>query len=491
MDITKVGVIGVGVMGSMLALLLAENGVEVSVYDRSEPNLLAAAEKAKEAGLASKVQVCRGYDELCGSFSSRKVFLFSLPHGGPGDGVLQTLQPHLNKGDIVIDCSNENFRVTQKRQAILESRGVSYIGMGVSGGFSGARHGPSMMPSGEDWALDLLIPLLIKIAAKDDQGRSCVTKIGSGGSGHYVKMIHNGIEHGMMSALCEAWELMDKCLKMNSDDIGEVFDDWCSRGELDKNFLVTISGPVCRAKDIDGNVLLHQIRDAVVQDANNSEGTGVWANIEALETHVPAPSLSAAHNLRLASANLTQRTLVGKSLGTMTSNLIVLSPPARSLFLEDLRQAVYAAILSCFVQGFDLLSQANEREGWGIDLQKVAQIWRAGCIIKSDYITELFGRHYAAGGVARHPLEGDEISHEIKKCWLSLKHVILTGLEADAHLPCLTATLEYLKYAGSVDLPTNFMEAQLDCFGAHGFDLKTEPAEGISKGKHHGDWCMA
>lgn len=220
-------------MGSMLALLFAEYaGLEVSIYDRSAENMQLAAANAKSAGLSDKIHIYSDYNTLCQSLGSPKVFLLSLPHGGPGNAVVRTLQPYLRKGDIVIDGSNENFRVTQERQALLQPRGVSYIGMGVSGGFNGARHGPSLMPSGDEWALDRLMPLLKKIAAKDDQGRPCVTKIGSGGSGHYVKMIHNGIEHGVMSVLCEAWSLMDLCLQMNGDEISCVFDSWNRDGEL-------------------------------------------------------------------------------------------------------------------------------------------------------------------------------------------------------------------------------------------------------------------
>ena len=216
-----------------MTLLLADRaGIEVSIYDRSEASMQNTIGKAEKAGLAKQVHACRSMEELCQSLASPKVVLFSLPHGGPGDGVVKTLTPYLEKGDIVIDGSNENYTVTQKRQGWLQSRGVSYIGMGVSGGFSGARHGPSLMPSGDDHALDLLIPLLRKIAARDDQDRPCVAKIGSGGSGHYVKMVHNGIEHGIMSALCEAWGLMDNCLKMTGDEVGAVFETWNREGEL-------------------------------------------------------------------------------------------------------------------------------------------------------------------------------------------------------------------------------------------------------------------
>lgn len=229
----QIGVIGTGVMGSMLSLLFAEHaGVEVSIHDRSEKSMQATIAKAKAAGLEKKVHACSDYDTLCLSLGSPKVFFFSLPHGGPGDAVVATLEPYLRAGDIVIDGSNEDFLVTQKRQALLQPLGVAYVGLGVSGGFSGARNGPSLMPSGDDWAVNALMPLLTKIAAKDEQGRPCVTNIGHGGSGHYVKMVHNGIEHGVMSALCEAWSLMDSGLGMSGDEIGEVFDSWNASGEL-------------------------------------------------------------------------------------------------------------------------------------------------------------------------------------------------------------------------------------------------------------------
>lgn len=228
----QIGVFGVGVMGSMLALLLAENGLQVYIHDRSGANMDNAKAKAKEAGLSANVTVCQDYSTMCAQLDTPKVFIFSLPHGKPGDSVVRTLQPFLQAGDIVIDGSNEDYRVTQKRQELLQEQGVQYVGMGVSGGFQGARHGPSLMPGGPPEALGLLLPLLGKIAARDEQERACVARIGTGGSGHYVKMIHNGIEHGIMSALCEAWELMSRCLAMNGESIGAVFDAWCKDGGL-------------------------------------------------------------------------------------------------------------------------------------------------------------------------------------------------------------------------------------------------------------------
>ena len=245
---------------------------------------------------------------------------------------------------------------------------------------------------------------------------------------------------------------------------------------------MSISGPICRKQNGEpGHYLLQDIRDAVVQDANDSEGTGVWANLEAMQAHVPAPSLSAAHYLRLASAGVRQRIDIQKSLGTIPLGTIKIEPSQRSEFLEHLRKAVYGSILACFVQGMATLARADVREGWNLDLEGVTRIWRAGCIIKSDFITDVLERHYQTTPEA-HPLCGTEISQEIQKCIPSLKLITLNAIEMDARIPCLSATLEYLKYIGSSSLPTSFTEAQLDSFGSHGFDLKSEPLTELTKG---------
>ncbi|KAF5689078.1 6-phosphogluconate dehydrogenase (decarboxylating) [Fusarium denticulatum] len=491
MEITKVGIIGAGTMGGAVSLLFAEKGLDVSIVDTSRASLDKVAKNAEAAGLSKRIHICEDYDTLCQGLGSPKVFIFSLPNGRPGDSVVAQLKSRVSKGDILIDASNENYERTQTRQEILRPLDVAYIGLGISGGSFGARYGPSLMPGGEKWAVEQVLPLLSRIAAKDDQGRPCVTNIGTGGSGHFVKMIHNGIEHGVMSSLCEAWEIMDKCLKMTGDEIGDVFDSWCEKGELKGNFLVSISGPICRTRSpVDGGSLLHQIRDAVVQDANDSEGTGVWANIEAVASHVPAPSLTAAHYLRLASAEIEQRSAVKASIGTVSPKPFAVAPEKRAHILEQLRQAVYVTSLACFIQGFDVMERKNRQEGWGVDMTRVLNIWRAGCIIKSDYIFDILDVAYAEGSDV-HPLCRPGVSNEIKKSWPSLKAIVLEGLKADAHLPCLSATLEYLKYIGGTDLPTCFSEAQLDSFGAHGFDLKSEPIRHLLKGNHHETWSGA
>ena len=215
-----------------MALLFAEHGVTVCLEDPSEENVNAVLETGKKAGLESKLEKHQGYEDLCKSLDSPKVFVLSLPHGTIGDTVVDGLKPYLVKGDIFIDAGNEHWENTQRRQGKLLAQGIYYVGMGVSGGYQAARRGPSMCPGGEDRALDMVLPLLAKVAAKAEDGTSCVGKIGTGGSGHYVKMIHNGIEHGMMSAIAEAWQIMSICLDMKYDEIGDELERWDAEGEL-------------------------------------------------------------------------------------------------------------------------------------------------------------------------------------------------------------------------------------------------------------------
>ena len=215
-----------------MALLFAENGIKVCLSDPSESNMNKILENARHDDLQNQLSKHANYEDLCKSLDSPKIFVLSLPHGAVGDSVVDSLHPYLDKGDLIIDASNENWRNTQRRQGKLVSQGVYYIGMGVSGGYQAARRGPSMCPGGEERALDLALPLLSKVAAKDTKGNACVGRCGMGGSGHYVKMVHNGIEHGMMSAQAEAWQIMSMGLGMSYDEIGDVFENWNVEGEL-------------------------------------------------------------------------------------------------------------------------------------------------------------------------------------------------------------------------------------------------------------------
>ena len=300
--------IGCGSMGGGMALLLAEKGLAVSsqgllellldieskvhLNDTSQQNIDTLLEKAEEDGLRDKLHPSSGYSDLCGSLGSPKVFIFSLPHGNAGDKVIDGLHKYLARGDIVIDASNEHWENTQRRQNELSPRGIHYIGMGVSGGYQAARRGPSLCPGGKDTALDLVMSLLQTMAVKDARGTACVGKVGTGGSGHYVKMIHNGIEHSMMSSLAEVWQFMVNQLSMDLDSIGSEFARWNQTAELVSilsntskvrfnhnqkgTYLIDVGAQVCTKRDVKGNHVLSNIQDKVVQDVDGSEGTGVW-----------------------------------------------------------------------------------------------------------------------------------------------------------------------------------------------------------------------
>jgi 6-phosphogluconate dehydrogenase len=406
------------------------------------------------------------------------------------------------KDDIILDCSNEYWRNTERRQESLEPDGIHYIGCGVSGGYQSARHGPSMSPGGDAETLKSIMPLLEQVAAKDNQGRPCVTPIGPAGSGHYVKMVHNGIEQGMLSAIAELWSIMNKNLGMSYAEIGDTFDAWDKSDPLRDNFLVSIGADINRTQDEKGKFVLASVLDKVVQDADDTEGTGIWTCEEAIRLHVPAPTILAAHQFRVASANAGKRERTNRALKTQgavanPSPIKLESPHDKVLpaFIEDLRQSLYAAFLCAFIQGFDLIKTMDREQNWKLDYKSIIQIWRGGCIIQSDYISDVLD---SVLSTSDHPneivddlLAQDKIASELGKCCLSLKNVVIKAIEVDGYVPALSATLEYLKYSGSRELPTQFMEAELDYFGHHNFDYRSEGPGSAVKGKHHYEWKPA
>ncbi|KAL8768929.1 MAG: hypothetical protein Q9209_004984 [Squamulea sp. 1 TL-2023] len=479
-------------MGGGMALLFAEHGITVSLNDPSEENMNQLLATAKKDGLQDRMQKQSSYEDLCKSLGSPKVFVFSLPHGTVGDSVVDGLHTYLAEGDIIIDASNENWQSTQRRQGKLIPQGVYYIGMGVSGGYQAARRGPSMCPGGEEKALDIVMPLLRKVAAKDSQGNSCVGKVGTGGSGHYVKMIHNGIEHGMMSALAEAWQIMNLGLRMTYDEIANEFDRWNEKGELRGTFLVDIGADICRQKDEQGRHVLSIVEDKVVQDVDGTEGTGIWSQLEAVRLHVPAPSLTTAHFIRLASAFRAERKQVKKAFGGQFAVQQWSEAEGKKKdILESLRKAVYAACLASFVEGINIIDQADQENCWNIDYSAVVQIWRNGCIIKANYITDILADIFGKPHADLDLLHNERIVQELKNAFPALKEVVSKGVEHNTIVPSLSATLEFLKYSTSTILPTQFYEAQMDYFGKHMFDLKSEPAGKPVTGKHHFEWKLA
>ncbi|USW48946.1 Putative 6-phosphogluconate dehydrogenase, NAD(P)-binding domain superfamily [Septoria linicola] len=491
-EIKKIAMIGCGAMGGGMALLFAENGCDVVLRDPSNDAMDKVLDTAKKDNVGDKLSKAQSDEELCKAFGDdRKVFVWSLPHGHVGDSVLDGLMPYLRKDDIIIDCANEHWQNTERRIGKSVTKAIRYVGCGVSGGYQAARRGPSMCPGTDSETFDIVLPLLEKAAAKAPDGTPCVGRIGTGGAGHYCKMIHNGIEHGMMSAICEIWSIMTKGLGMSQDEIGDVFSQWNESGELQGTFLIRIGAEICKTKD--------DKEDKVVQDVCGEEGTGIWSNTEAIEKHVPAPTLTTAHFLRLASSDLHQRRTINKTFGGDF-------PPQpidvkdRAAFLEHLRLATYGACLAAYVQGMNIIDKADKDHHFNVDYHALLQIWRAGCIIQADYISsQLLMPHYKNTSTSssheegnKNPLFVPDVAKDLKKTYASLKKVVLAGVEGDHVIPSLAATLDYLKMVTSTDLPTSFQEAELDYFGRHMFDIKGHDEGGLPTiGKHHYEWKPA
>lgn len=493
-EIKKLAMIGCGSMGGGMALLFAENGCEVLLQDPSDAAMDGVIEQAKKDGVGEKLSKYQDYESMCKNLGSPKVFVWSLPHGTVGDKVLDGLLPYLKMGDIIIDAANEHWKNTERRQGKCVTKGIRYIGMGVSGGYQAARRGPSMCPGSDSETLDMVLPLLNKAAAKAPDGSPCVGKIGTGGAGHYCKMIHNGIEHGMMSAIAEAWAIMTKGLGMSLDEVGEELHRWNKSGELQGTFLVRIGADICLTKDDKGQRVLDTVEDKVVQDWTGEEGTGIWSNLEAVEQHVPAPTLSTAHFLRIASGDLHQRRNVRKTFGSDYPPQ-KLDVQNKQQFLDDLRMAVFGSFLCSYVQGMNIIDKADKQKHFNVDYYQLLQIWRAGCIIQADYISSkllmpIYKDH--ANKADKNPLFEPAVTEDLEKSFSHLKKVVLAATEKDHHVPALSASLEYLKYQTSTDLPTSFYEAELDYFGKHMYDKKGEDKEGLPEtGKYHYEWKPA
>ncbi|KAK4079143.1 hypothetical protein Trihar35433_248 [Trichoderma harzianum] len=503
MEIKQIGIVGAGNMGSMMGFAFSELGLDVSIWDAESANVDNFIKQVDQAdGLIGKVHGFHDISKFTASLGqdgARKVFLFSITHGPPADEVLKKIKPELRKGDIILDGGNEHYRNTERRQRECQDAGVDWIGMGVSGGYQSARHGPSMSPGGNNEALDAVMPLLERYAAKDPKsGAPCVSKIGPGGSGHFVKMVHNGIEVGMLSALCEAWGFLNRGLGLDYSQIGELFTTWNNEGELRTNFLIKIGADICKTRKstngkLSDDYVLDDVLDKVVQDDDCTEGTPTWSIMESATRHVSCPTLAAGFYLRVASGNREERLKVAEKLSIPEPQSFQ-DVKDRDQMIESLRRAVYCAFLASYCQGLELIARASIDEDWNISLSECIRIWRAGCIIQSEFIADLLEPVLKEDKTITNVKLIDCVRSELQRNYSALKDIVSRGIAADHYMPALSATLEYVKYSTGTMLPTNFMEAQMDYFGAHSYNKPGVPGEDpgpVAKGPHHFEWKPA
>mmetsp|Transcript_33706 Transcript_33706/g.94798 ORF Transcript_33706/g.94798 Transcript_33706/m.94798 type:complete len:493 (+) Transcript_33706:92-1570(+) len=459
---SDIGLIGLAVMGENLALNMLNKGFKVSVYNRTTSKVTQFVE-----GRASGKNVvgCLSPKEFCESLQTpRKVFIL-VKAGKPVDATIEGLLPYLEKGDIVIDGGNSNYVDSQRRYEELGAKGLRFVGCGVSGGEEGALNGPSMMPGGDEEAWPAIKPILQAVSAKAQDGAPCCEWIGRGGAGHFVKMVHNGIEYGDMQLIAEGYTLMKGVLGMSNEEMGMVFKKW-NEGEM-RSFLVEITGNILCKKD-DQNANAYMI-DAIL-DAAGQKGTGKWTAISSLDFGIPLTLIGEAVFARCLSAQKEQRV---RASG-------VLSGPSPSFegskdgFIGDLQDALYAAKLVSYAQGFVLIQEASAQYKWDLNFGSISAIWRAGCIIQSAFLSnikEAFDRNRDLENLLL-----DAFFHErVNKAQPGWRRVCCQAITNGVPIPALTTALSYYDGYRTADGSANMIQAQRDYFGAHTFERKDRP----------------
>ncbi|MEM7472745.1 MAG: NADP-dependent phosphogluconate dehydrogenase [Pseudomonadota bacterium] len=465
MSNAEIGVIGLGTMGAMLALNIADNGFQVAVHNRTAARIPEFLETA--GALAEKIS---GHDTLeafvHGLASPRNIILM-VPAGGPVDAQIAALRPLLDKDDMIIDAGNANFHESQRRADEAEAAGVPFLGIGVSGGAEGARFGPSIMGGGTQAAWQRVAHILEAISAKYE-GQPCATYMGSGGAGHFVKTVHNGIEYADMQLIAEVYGVMRDGMGQDAAAIGTVFDVW-NEGRL-QSYLVEISGKVAAATDPEtGNAMLDMILDRAGQ-----KGTGRWTAIEAQMLGAPVPVIEAAVMARNMSAARDLR-LEGAKTFPMGNRDI-----GDALSQDDLEAALVAGKILCYAQGFELLSKASAENGWDLPMPAIAEVWREGCIIRSAMLNDM--SEALNDAPERNLALAPYFAKLLKETVGQLRKVAVTAIGAGHPVPALSAALAYFDTLTSARTTANMLQAQRDYFGAHSFERTDRD------GAHHGPW---
>ncbi|MDX1357716.1 MAG: decarboxylating NADP(+)-dependent phosphogluconate dehydrogenase [Clostridia bacterium] len=464
-----IGLVGLAVMGENLVLNMESKGFSVAVYNRTTEKVTRFIEgRAAGKNISGALTLSELTDQLK---KPRKVMLM-VKAGSAVDTIIDHLIPLLDKGDIIIDGGNSNYNDTIRRTAKVEDTGLLYIGTGVSGGEEGALKGPSIMPGGSSAAWPHVKDIFQAVAAKVEDGSPCCDWVGSDGAGHFVKMVHNGIEYGDMQLICESYQLMKTMLGLKADGMHEVFKEW-NEGELD-SYLIEITRDILAYKDKDGEALVEKILDTAGQ-----KGTGKWTGISALTEGVPLTLIAEAVFARCLSAMKDERVEASK----------VLAGPMAAFngdndeFIEDLRNALYLAKIVSYAQGYTLLRAAAGTYGWKLNYGDIALMWRGGCIIRSVFlgkIKDAFDKNQELANLFLDPFFTDKA----EKCQLSLRKVVAAAAMNGVSIPAFSAALSYYDGYRTERLPANLLQAQRDYFGAHTYERIDD-----ERGKfHHTNW---
>jgi len=461
----NIGLIGLGTMGSNLARNIANKRYKISVYNRTAKTTESFINKFGNENLVGT----KTLEEFITSLESPRKIILMIQAGKAIDSVIAQLKPLLEKEDIIIDCGNSNFHDTERRYNDLAKEKLNFVGCGVSGGEEGALNGPSLMPGGNKHSWNNIKEIFSSIAAKDFNENPCVTYIGDGGAGHYVKMVHNGIEYGIMQIMAEAYDLLRNIYKLNPEELSNIFRK-LNKGIL-SSYLFEISGKVLNKKDDkSNNYLINKILDRAQQ-----KGTGKWTVINALESLAPTPTIAEAVFARNISNN--------KNLREKLSKLYIKKNVQPTLSVKDftkyLENALYAGMLSSYAQGFGLIKNASDKNNWDINLSEVARIWEGGCIIRAQILNVI---HLALKEKNTHLFDISKISDDLKKSIPALREIVIQGVKFGVPVPALSSSLSYFDEITSSHLAANFIQALRDYFGAHTYE-RTD-----MEGSFHTNW---
>jgi 6-phosphogluconate dehydrogenase len=466
---SDIGLIGLAVMGENLALNIERNGFRISVFNRTTDKV-----EAFMAGRAAGKNFfgAKSLAEFVASLRRPRRIIMLVKAGEAVDALIGQLAPLLEPGDVLIDGGNSNFTDTIRRTKEAEARGLLYVGSGVSGGEEGALLGPSMMPGGSPAAWPLIKDVFQAICARTPDGEPCCDWIGEDGAGHFVKMVHNGIEYGDMQLICETYDLMRRGLGLDNDAIHAAFEEW-NRGELD-SYLIEITRDIMAHREPDGTATIDRILDAAGQ-----KGTGKWTVISALDVATPLTLIAESVFARCLSSAKEERVAAAAVLGGATAPFA----GDKKAFVDDLRQALFASKIVSYAQGYQLMRGAAQAHGWNLNYGGIALVWRGGCIIRSAFLGDIkkaFDRDPGLVNLLLDPFFAEAVAGR-QAAW---RRVVAGAVGMGIPVPCMAAALSYFDGYRSERLPANLLQAQRDYFGAHTYERTDRPRGEF----HHTNW---
>jgi len=469
MEKAQFGVVGMGVMGRNLALNVANNGFPVAVYNRTDAKTV---DFMKGAAKDKPIVGTYSYDGLTEMLKKPRKILLMVKAGAPVDYVIEDILPYLEEGDILIDGGNSLYSDTERRSKSLEEKGILYMGAGISGGEEGALHGPSIMPGGDKAAWEAVKDIFEAAAAKADDGEPCVDYMGPRGAGHYVKMVHNGIEYAFMQLIAEIYDLLHRGLDLSYQELGELFSEW-NQGLL-SSYLIEITADIMKTHDPDTG---RPILDIILDEAKQ-KGTGRWTSQDALDLGTPTHTINAAVESRIISGMKEQRVEASQELKGPEPTF----KDDRQLQLINAAQhALYASMILSYAQGFDLMQAASEAYDYQLDMKRIAKIWRAGCIIRADLLDEIMSA-FDRNDDLQNLLFDEYFRKQVEKRQGAMRYMISTAIGLGIPVYALSSALGYFDSFRTARLPANLTQAQRDYFGAHTYRRLDK------EGSFHTEW---